>query len=284
MSLHIPAVAGYGWRVSSFTARPVNSPGTSVAPGNNTKGSWSQLLAGASVTSDVWLVHVNFHAVSASAAIRDCIADIGIDPAGGSSYTVLLPDLLCSCAGSIALSTGMGIDYLFPIHIPSGASVAVRFSVNNATVGSARCWIRCYGKPEHPELTRKGQVCQAIGITAASSSGTAVTPGTTSEGTWTSLGTLTRQAWWWQLGIGIADATMTDNILYACDLSAGSAGGDSMIIEDQMVGSNSAEQLTYRAPLGQGARTMAAGVSVFGRMQCSGTADSALSMAAYAVS
>lgn len=283
MSLMIPAATGFGWRVSSFTGRPANSPGSSVAPGNNTKGSWSELLAAGSVTSDIWLLHINFHAVSASGAARDCIADIGVDPAGGTSYTVLVPDLLC-LAGTISMNTGFGIDYLFPIRINSGSSVAVRFSVNNATVGTARCWIRGYGKPEHPEITRFGTKVEAIGITAASSSGTAVTPGTTSEGSWTSLGTVTRQAWWWQLGVGINDSTMTDSLIYGCDLSAGGSGGDIMIIEDQIAGSTAGEGFSFRAPIGTGAKTINGGSTIYGRMQCSGTPDSNLSLAAYALS
>lgn len=230
------------------------------------------------------MLHVNFHAVSASGQARDCIADIGVDPAGGTSYSVLIPDLLCSCAGTITLNTSMGIDYVFPIRINSGSSIAVRMSVNNATVGTGRAWIRGYGKPEHPDITRFGTVVQAIGITAASSSGTAVTPGTTSDGTWTSLGTVTRQAWWWQVGIGCNDSTMTDALVYHGDLSAGSSGGDTMIIEDVVACSTSAEQFGFHPPPGTGAKTIPAGATLWGRLQCSGTADSNLSMAAYALS
>lgn len=242
------------------------------------------MLAAASVTSDIWLLHINFHAVSVSTAARDCIADIGVDPAGGTSYTVLIPNLICSCAGTLQLATSNGIDYLFPIKINSGSSIAVRFSVNNATVGTAKCWIRGYGKPEHPELTRVGTVVEAIGVNTAASNGTAVTSGTTNEGSWTSLGTLTRQAWWWQMGIGVNDSTMTDGIIYHADLSAGSAGGDMMIIEDQLVVSGSGEQWSFRPPPGTGPKTIGGGATVYGRMQCSGTADSGLSMAAYALS
>jgi hypothetical protein len=207
------------------------------------------------------------------------LMDVGIDPAAGTSYTTIIADLMVSCAGD----QNPGISYYFPLHIPAGASIAVRAAVNNATAGTMRVFAVLQGEPRNPDVSRKGHVVESIGITGASSSGTAVTSGTASEGSWTSLGTVTRQAWWWQAGFGVSDSTMVTQT-YGMDLSAGSAGGDTMLIEEQLVGTTSAETVATRCPQGLTARGVAAGSTVYGRLQCSGTADSNLSMAAYALS
>ena len=38
---------------------------------------------------------------------------------------------------------------------------------------------------------------------------TAVTPGNAADGTWTSLGTTSRDLWWWQVGYQIDNTVVT---------------------------------------------------------------------------
>lgn len=281
--LQVPVGANaFQWSYSSIaTTRPAAALGTTVTPGNNTKGSWVEVITAANMAQDGLGLLINANSNAVSAAARNTIMDVGVDPAGGTSYTVLVPDLLVSCAAPHNIGAG-GVWYYFPIWIKAGSSVAVRSSVNNATVGTHRAFLQVFGKPRDRRRIRVGTRVEAIGITAASSAGTTVTSGTAAEGAWTSLGALSRSAWFWQCGYGVNDSTMSANVTHL-DLAVGDASNKDIVIQDLVVTSTSTEQVNnapYTVDCGKAA---AAGTNVYGRMQCSGTPDSALSMAAYAV-
>lgn len=279
----VPNSAGdFAWQVSSISAtRPAANMGTSVTPGNNTKGSYSAaILTSANVARDVFGLLVNINSGSTAAAARDILVDIGVDPAGGTSFSVLVPDLLGSCASTWLL--GGGVWYYFPIWIKAGSSLAARASVNNGTVGTVRVALTAFGSPRDRRMTRVGTKVTAYGITAASSSGTAVTAGTTAEGAWTQLAASTSHAnWWWQLGMGCNDGTMSA-LAYAIELGLGDATNKRVVIPDNLVITDGAENLTKWLAFGEGVSP--SGVGVYGRIQCSGAADAALSLAAYGVS
>lgn len=284
MTLYVP-VNEFQWKLETTAGFPSGGAlGTTVTPGNNTPGSWAELIDGALVPFDVWFVEVIINSNNVTTAARDTIVDIGIDPTAGTTYAVLIPNLLASCAMGFA---AMPMSYRFPLHIPAGSSIAARASVNNVTVGTLRVVVKLWAKPTHPELVAKGSVVESIGAVGASSRGTAVTFGTSAaEGTWTSLGTVTREAWWWQIGMGCNDATMA-SIVYLIDLSAGGgSGGDKMVIENFMVAATSAEQLgfCFSSNEAECRKLVPAGTGIWGRGTCSGTPDSALSLAAYALS
>lgn len=273
------------WHLSSVGGtRPSATWGTSVTPAQNTftTAAWAEVFAGAAVVNDVWGVSVLVHANSVATAARDTLLNIGIDPAGGTSYSTIIPQLLVSCAGG--LGTGGGnVCYYFPIRIPAGSSIAAQASVNNATVGTLRVIVGLFGLPRHPHLTRVGSYVTAIGTVAGSSRGTTVTVGTTSDGSWTSLGTPTKEHWYWQLGFGVNDSSMSSGGIYTSDLAFGNP--QQMIIEDLITNIvSSAEALNTIPPdPAMCHRTVPANVEMFGRCQCSGTADSAISLAAYGV-
>lgn len=272
---------GFGWKLSSQAGvRPTTTQyGHVVTPGNNTfvGAAWVELFTAAQMVTDAIRCFICINGNAVSTAARDTIVDIGIDTAGGTSYTVHIPNLLGSCAAD--MSRG-GIQYLFPLRIPAGSSVAARASVNNATVGTLAVLMMVWGRPVIP--MKFGSYCFAMGITAASSSGTAVTPGTTNEGAWTSLGTTSKPAWWHQVGLGINDATANTRTV-ALDLSYDSGGTKVILIEDEFAGTTAAEEVE-KGLLGVGyEKPIASGVEVFGRAQCSSTLDSNYSMASWHV-
>lgn len=279
MTLFVPHAANsFEWWTSNNTGRPSAAMGTSITPGNNTMGSYTQLLAGASVTQDVFgiLIQINSNAVAAAA--RDTLVTIGVDPAGGTSYTDTIQNLLGSCA---APNTFGGINYYFPLWIRAGSSIAAKASVNNATVGTLRVYTQVLGQPTNPEAIKVGTYVDSFGVTTGSSNGTTVTSGTTSEGSWTTLATSTsRSCWWWQLGMGCNDSTMAA-LVYAADLGIGDGTTKRVVVNDMLAFADSSERLSY-GPYTFGCEfDAAAGVNVYGRLQCSGTADSGLSLAAY---
>lgn len=262
--------------------RPAAAWGTSVTPGNNTYGSYAPLIAGASVTDDAHGILVNINSASTSTAARDCIVTIGIDPAGGSSYTAFIEHLLGSCAGAYASAQcgAGGVFYYFPVRIPSGSSVAAKASVNNATVGTVRVAVTLY-RASRPDVVYVGSFVQTFGAVEASSCGTSVTPGTSSVGDWVSVGTVTTPIRAWEVGMGVNDDTMTVNT-HHCWVGIGSSSSKKNAIEAHPVVINSAESL------GKGPafafRAAAPGDGVYVRNQVGPSAsDSSISMIAYGV-
>lgn len=285
MGLWVPVgFEEWQWQFSSVeSTRPAAALGTSITPGNNTKGSYAQILSSANVAHDVWGLLINFNSNNVGAAARDTLVDIGVDEAGGTSYTVAIPDLLASCAGATATGGG-GIYYYFPLAIKAGSSIAARASINNATVGTLRCHITLFGKPRYPGLTRRAAGVRAFGITAASSRGTTVTSGTTGEGTAALLASSIGSGnWWWQVGMGVNDTTMTNGGHYYADLLVGNGTVNQVVIRDQAFFVPSGNEALASAGTMIGCSYDApSGLNVYGRLQCSGTADSALSLAGYA--
>ena len=275
---------------SQSGVRPAINFGDSLTPGNNSKGTYVQLFTAGEVSADVWGILLNFNSGTTSTAARDMIIDIGYDPAGGTSYTVRIPDLLASCCGTLTGTTDGtgGVWYYFPLFFPSGCTIAARASVNNGTVGTVRVWAQLLGRPRHPELVKLGQFCTSVGVVAASSRGTTTTFGTTSEGAWTALGTPTFggqnvACWWWQIGMGVNDATMSV-LSHFIDLSYDDgAGNNRILIEDELVTTTAAEALNKGLTACQYESISPAGLVIEGRGQCSGTADANLSLAAYGV-
>ena len=283
MGIWVPSGSNaYSWSAGSHTTtRPAAAFGASVTPGNNTKGSWVQLMSGAAVARDVFAIRLNINSANVSAAARDLLVDVGVDPAGGTSYSVLIPDLLASCASPYNIGSG-GVNYIFPIWIRAGSSIAVRGSVNNATVGTFRASCRVYGSPHDRTRIKVGTYVEAIGVTGASSSGTTITSGTTSEGAWTSLGSMTRKSWWYQVGFGVNDSTMSA-LAYHVDLAVGDGTNKDIVIENALISTTTGERLNNaQASFGSG-KPAPAGTAMYARVQCSGAADSNLSVAAYAL-
>lgn len=268
----------FRWQLQTTTGRPAVNYGTSVTPGNNTYGSYAQLISGASVTHDVYGILININSNSSVAASRNTLVTIGVDRAGGTSYTDIIPHLLGSAASPLFGACGPGIQYYFPLFIKAGSSIGAKASVNNGTVGTLRAYATLYGMPSRPDLIKVGSYVQAIGVTTGSSQGTTITSGTTSEGSWTSLGSPTKPCWWWQLGFGADDSSL--NECYALDLSAGDASNKRIITEDFFVNVSTAEQISF-GPLWGGLCNVATSDTIYGRMQCKGSVDSSLSMAAY---
>lgn len=281
--LWVPSGANaYNWSFSSIkTTRPATAMGTAVTPAQNSKGNYAQVLTGANVSRDVFGVLINVNSNAASAGARDTLIDVGVDPAGGTSYTVLIPDLLVSCAAPYNIGNG-GVWYFFPIWIKAGSSVGVRASVNNATVGTLRTFITVLGSPRDRRLIKVGTRVEALGITAATSAGTAVTSGSTSEGAWTSLGSLAESAWFWQFGFGVNNGTMTA-LAYHADLGIGNASNKDLVIENALITMTTGEQLNNMPTTADCGKAAPAGTTAYGRIQCSGTPITGLSMAAYAV-
>jgi hypothetical protein len=212
----------YNFWFYNFTD-PSTSTGILVTAGSGSKGSWYN-LATALVTDVyefiVWLMNGN-----ATGAQRDFLVDIGIDPAGGSSYSAIISNIL---AHQISNSVDCGRFYKFNYFIPSGSTVGIRAQGNGANTFYAQG--RFFGRPLSPHLLRAGQYSETLGVSG--NGGTAITPGNSgAEGSWTSIGTTTRNLWQFNLCAGFSGTTTTAQMYYF-DMAFGDASTKILIQEN----------------------------------------------------
>lgn len=277
--LFVPGGADFKWWVSNGASRPTTGYGTAVTPGTApTKGAWAQLLSSAQMAHDGWGILICINSFSGSATTRNVLIDIGIDGAGGTNYSVHVPDLLGGHAAAYTVGSG-GIWYYFPLHIPAGASVAARATGNVTTAG--RVYVTVLGQPRQPEMVRKGSKVFAFGANTSTATGTAVTLGTTAEGAWTDVGSTTMPLWWWQVGYTCIDTTMTVANIHL-DVGAGTTTGNAKIlVADSPCIVTSSEQIS-NLPITIGCvAAVDSGQNIYVRGQSSAAADTSPSMMAW---
>lgn len=212
MALHPVGLSAYNFTYDNWGANPASTIGTSVVPGSsNIEGSWTQIASSANIAQDCYWLYMQVHSGAVSGQDKNMLLDLGIDPAGGTSYTAFLSNLNISMAP--ALTVAGAREFVFPIFIKAGSSVAVRAQTNHATAGTVRVAARFYGKPSRPEAVPVGTISQTFG-TISGSVGQAVTPGNATDGSWVDLGTTTTPLWWFQVGYGINGITVTAEYTY----------------------------------------------------------------------
>ena len=270
------------WQYRAFSEdgiRPASAYGKSLTPGENTYGSYVGLIT-TPLTYDCFGIEIIISSGVTVSESRNHLITIGKDDAGGTTYVDWLTHLLA--VGPASYQDG-GIKYFFPMFIPAGATIAAKASVNNATVRTVRVLCKCYGLPRNPETIRYATIFRTFGETTASSSGTAITPGTTSEGAWAQLGSATAEnLWWWQIGLGLDNAAVTTQLLHL-DLGAGDATNKRVIMQDVAIYISAAESSTTRASTEEASQVIPVGDLIYGRAQGSTTIDTGYSMIAYGV-
>jgi hypothetical protein len=126
-------------------------------------------------------------------------------------------------AGWLGGNLGSGFPsrwYGFPLAIPAGSRISATHRSVRLSTG-VTCIIELLNEQEAGYWVGQGVEC--VGAATGSSRGTNVTPGTTSEGTLTSIGTSTYDwGYAFPIRVGNTDTTMNTS-LSAWDLAAGSA-------------------------------------------------------------
>jgi hypothetical protein len=266
----------FNWQVNNFSDTWPGNTGVATlltADGSaHTKGTDTAVLTG--IAYDCWGIGIWVSAGSTDATIRRQMIDLLIDPTAGvgnagSSWSVAINNIYTN---SPAITGGnIGHAFYFPLFLPAGTAIGARVQ---DVVGGATCRfsIRIQGQPSRPDLTRVGTVVQTIGATGAAGSYSA------------SIGTLTRDAWWWQLGVGTNDATIGGNSYYfdiATDATTKYVAAYG--ITYYTPGST---EITSKNAFGHGLPQFhaPAGTDVYTRASSIGTPDSSFTTVVYAVS
>lgn len=224
--LFTPSLSEFVHVFDNWDTNPTVNLGTTITPGvSNAEGSWTQVATSGNISADVYGISLNVNGGFTSANAKNHLLDIGVDPAGGSSYTEVISNIVCG-----ASSTSGGYHFFFPFFIKSGSSVAVRVQGSNATAGTISAALRFYGKNSRPETFPVGTFSETIGTTnLASSLGISFTPGNAADGAWASLGTTAKKMWWWQLCFQIDNGTITAEQTYI-DLAWGDGSNKQLMM------------------------------------------------------
>lgn len=256
--------------------RPADAWGATATPVQNAYGTPATILT--ALAKEAFALRLIFSNCATAGAARDMLATIVIDPAGGTSWTDFITDLLVT--GASVYRTG-GIEYYFPIYIPAGASLGFKTSVNNATVGTSSCAAIAYCQPSRPDGIQVGKFVRSFGATVASSAGTGITAGGVSEGAFVEIGTLADRLWYWEVGMGINNSTITST-RHNVDIAIGDATNKKTVISNIGFNSNTSEEIWKMA-----ARSLGIGASgdkVYGRAQAGPNATvTGVSLMAYGV-
>jgi hypothetical protein len=268
--LAAPGLSSYGFLTDNWSGSFSTTEGTGVTPGaSNAEGSWTQILAAASVTKDVYWLRLSLVGGTTTNQDKSQLMDIGVDPAGGTSYTAVISNIVMGFSSATYATPAPS--FIFPILVRAGSSIAVRVQGSNATAGTVIVTMTAWGDPSHPELVPVGQFSETIG-TITNSSGGSFTPGNGVFGSWASLGTTTRDLWWWQMG------TQASNAAYAStqtvvELAYGDGSNKHLITKQANIQSGS--EIMLAGPdlslfMPSAYRPVPAGSTIYVRAICSG--------------
>jgi hypothetical protein len=143
------------------------------------------------LTGDCYGIQIVLHGVDTSASSVQRMVKICSDSAGNN---VLIPNLLAFSSPYMNMG---GLTYYFPLYIPSGTTLYA-FAQASDTAGTAiDVWVTVWGNPSRPSMVRCGHYIDALGADTATSSGTAITPGTTLEGVITQIYAGVPRTYWY---------------------------------------------------------------------------------------
>lgn len=241
------------------------------------KGSWVQV--GSALPYDCYGLWAAFSKALLVETTRRTGCDVGIDATGGTSFTPILTNVIMGNQLEFDYVSEL-VNWFFPIFIPSGATLGFRLSSSLASEPSYAFWI-AIGAPTHPELCAVGTHVETVGA-VSEVTGTVVTPGTTSEGAWTSLGTTTTECFYWVVRAQLApgDISVVTRVYYI-ELGYGDGTSIITILEEEYYTGGAGDNLMQAITPGH--CRVPVGSTIYARIQSSGSLDTNVEVMAYGV-
>ncbi len=191
------------------------------------KGAWTQIQA--ALPFNGFFAAITAKDVrTASSTETKVVCDIGVDPAGGTSYTVYVPNILF---GYVQSGSNLYSSFGVPVFIPAGSTVAARIQ-GLLTSETARIGAFIYGgtPPDEP-FPIQGPVID-YGVTTSSSSGVNPTNALADiEGAWTEIIDATTHP---HRGVSVAlqgDSTTLSTTRGLVDIAIGAGGSEVPLYE-----------------------------------------------------
>ncbi len=205
---------GYGvvLTTTGMGGTTVSAPGTA-----NTKSSWVQLTA--ATTADADMIEITIGNTGAVATQANAV-DIGIG-AGGSEI-VVFNNLMGTVQGQFTRSVA---SYIFPCSIPKGTRIAARSQSQTATDTGIRVSVRTFQSGFQNPGGAYG--VDALGFSAAATTGTAVTAGNGAYGAWAQIIAATTRDY---AGVVVAvDSTSANDSVFLFDVGVGLSGSEQVV-------------------------------------------------------
>ena len=274
MALLVPAPRAIP-REANFSGRPADTMGTTLtasATPHALPTSPTEIIASTAAHTD--LIEVTIQNIFGAATNTDALVNVYVGTAG--SEVVLLPNLLGGW--SVTLTGSAGIRrYRFPLRIPRGSRISadLRALIADET---AQVMVALYAVEG---MGWSGAGVETLGADTSASRGTDVTPGTTSDGTLTSIGTTSRTYRYVLPAVmGNADTTLTSGA-HACDIGTASAAIAGL---EEFLFFGSGAEWQESPDNGQGRFVdVASGTALYARLQSGGAEAEAKSVCIYGV-
>lgn len=190
----------------------------------NTKGAWSQIVASSPI--DCQMACLQFMGVASTTTVDGISVDIGIGAA--ASEVVLIPDVMNWYGATVGLFIAVN-HVLIPLVIPAGTRISARAQANIASPGTTMqvnliLFDSGFGVPEGCAGV------DAIGFTAASTTGTSITPGATgAKGSYAQLVASTSRDYC-GFFFGLNYSSTAGNRIF--DIAIGAAASEKIILPD----------------------------------------------------
>ena len=226
------------------------------------KGAWTQIQA--ALPFDGFFIQAVAKQVRSSGVETKVMCDIGVDPAGGTSYTVYVPNILFGFVDTGNISPA---SFGIPLYIPSGSTIAARIQ---GSVTSETASIGAYvygGTPSDNPYPVQGLVVD-YGTTTSSSSGISPTNASAdTEGAWTEIVASTTHP---HRGVSVAvqgaDSTLANARLFV-DVGVGASSSEVAIFEGIFFNTGGIEQLLGPIMVGPIERPIPEGSRLSARLQ-----------------
>ena len=193
MGLIMPSGPDWTYSSDNLPATPSSSPfGVNVVAGaSNSDGTAVTLLS--ALAHDGEFIQIMTGNFSSSGAAGATLLDILYDPTGGTSWQSLIDDLIVGYTTSQASATRVDVvSYSFPLWIPAGSSIGAQARTAHSSTLDGDVMVFVQGGHRNPAHWWAGQGVESIGINAASSQGTLITPGSSGAySSWTNIGSTT---------------------------------------------------------------------------------------------
>jgi hypothetical protein len=283
MGLIIPARPIWAFSSSSYPATPTTlQSGVAVTAGaNNADGTAVAVVP--TLTHDCEFLEIGISGFNATGTAQQVLMDILVDPAGGTTWSTLIADLLCGYTGIRGQTTGFSsCMYFFPLWIPVGSSLGAQARTSHTATEAGDISIVARGGNANPGSWWCGQSVETIGVDPSTSQGTLITPGNTGAySSWVDLGaptTVARHGGAVQFGVQANGAATNSRGFYV----EFGIGGQSIGSPVRMCISTGESGCTY--PMGVTFADIAAGAQLQARGTANGVNTDQVGCAAYIVS
>lgn len=270
MSVLYPRMIGTADTTDSKGFEVITASGTA-----HTKGSWTALLA--ATAFDIRWLEVTWLTTRVSATDTKQLLDIGYDPAGGTTYVVLVNNLM---SGYIDVRGGAGC--ALPCFIPAGSTVAARIQAD-VTSDTAEVGVIAHGGifGDNPDPTQ-GLIVSYGPVTADSGGVTLADAADDTKSAWVELtGATTHPHQGLTVGIQGSGITTMVTAHQLIDIGIGAAASEVVVIPNIPVRRRNDETVIYLTRTLCFPLSVPEGVRIAARSQGSTGAESDLDVAVY---